>query len=446
MKRETPKAIKQKTIAREASLKGVGLHTGKEAVVRILPAPVNSGINFIRVDLPERPVISANISNVIDITRRPRRTSIGIDGFEVHTIEHLMSALCALDITNVNIEISDEEVPGLDGSALPFMEALEEAGVHDQDELAQFYQVREPIWIEEGGASVIVLPDDNFKVSYTLSYKHLGLSDQYASFILNKDIYKQEIAPARTFCLEDEADLLRKQGLGKGADYKNTLVVGPKGVIDNTVRLDDEFVRHKISDLIGDFYLLGYPIKAHVIAIKSGHSLNIKLLERIRRQQYRLHAGGIKGAYIGELSGRQIDVEAIQRILPHRYPFLLVDRIIEIEEDKRAVGIKNVTINDQFFTGHFPGHPVMPGVLILEALAQVAGVLMLSKSENAGKLAYFLSLDNAKFRKTVVPGDQLFLEVEVTKLKSKTGQAHAQGIVDGKVVAEADLMFSLVEP
>lgn len=436
----------QKTIKSEAKLSGIGIHTGDQVKVKFLPAPTNNGITFVRVDLPKRPSIAATINNIVDVFRSPRRTSIGSGDAEIQTIEHLMAALCGLGIDNLVVEIDGEELPGLDGSAKPFFEALKQAGLEEQNAAKKFLHIRQPVWIEDNGTSLVILPDERFRVSYTLNYDHPKIGTQYANFVITDEIFEKEIAPSRTFCLQAEVDELRKQKLGKGANYENTLVVGEQGVIKNDLRFDNEFVRHKISDLIGDLYLLGANIKGHAIAVRSGHPLNIKLLHRLRLQEDRVKTGAISSTPDIPINPDfPLDINDIQRILPHRYPFLLIDRILDLEEDKRAVGIKNVTINDEFFLGHFPGRPVMPGVLIIEAMAQVVGVLMLSNPANHGKLAYFMSLDNAKFRKIVVPGDQLRLEAEVMKLKSKTGQAHTRALVDGKIVAEADLMFALVE-
>ncbi len=436
--------MQQRTIKKPVELKGVGLHTGVSVNLKFKPAPTNTGINFIRVDIKDSPMVKADITNIIGQEKSPRRTSIGIDGVEIHTIEHLMAALWALGLDNIIIETDGPELPGLDGSAAGFIEILKKVGIEDQGLPKRIYQVRAPLWAEQDGAMIMVLPDDNFRVSYTLNYEHPLLKAQYLSFTVDENTFTKEISTARTFCLEKEVNELRKKGLGKGANYDNTVVVGEGGVIDNKLRFEDEFARHKILDLLGDLYLLGYSIKGHIIAMRSGHPLNVQLVEKINNQREKLHAGGIKSVYI-ETSGRVLDAMDIQKILPHRYPFLLVDRIIEIEEDKKAVGIKNVTMNEQFFTGHFPGRPVMPGVLIVEAMAQVAGVLLLNKKENMGKYAYFMSLDNVKFRKTVIPGDQLRLEVVVMKLKSRTGQVYTRALVDGAVVAEAELMFALVD-
>ena len=435
--------MEQRTIKKPIELSGIGLHTGSKVNLKFKPAPPDTGINFIRVDIKDSPMIKANTLHVLEQDKSPRRTSVGNNSAEVHTIEHLMAALWAMGIDNILVEIDSPELPGLDGSSRGFIDILNKVGVENQRVQKKIYQVRSPIWVEHEGATIMVLPDNQFKVSYTLNYEHPLLKAQYISFTFDDDVFEKEIASSRTFCLEGEVEDLRKKGLGKGANYDNTIVVGKKGVIDNKLRFEDEFARHKILDLLGDLYLLGYTIKGHIIAVKSGHPLNMSLIKKINSQKEKSQVGGLKAVHVD--TGNILDTVDIQKILPHRYPFLLVDKIIELIPEKRAVGIKNVTANEHFFTGHFPGRPVMPGVLIVEALAQVAGVLMLNKKENIGKIAYFMSLDKAKFRKTVLPGDQLRLEVQVIKLRSKVGQVHTRALVDGQVVSEADLMFALVD-
>ena len=434
---------KQKTIQKEATVKGIGLHTAKEANLIFKPADVDRGINFVRTDLPGRPLVEARIENSLSYSRSPRRTSIAKNGTELYTIEHLMAALSGLGIDNLSIEINNEEVPGLDGSSESFFNILMEAGLKQQDKPRHHYSIKEPIVIEEDNSSIIALPSSEFKISYTLSYSHPLLKAQFMETSINSQIFKRELASARTFCLEDEAGELQHQGFGQGANYENTLVFGKDGIIiKNKLRYNDEFVRHKILDLLGDLYLLGEPIEGHIIALKSGHSLNLKLVRRIKEQKERYSLGGVSAGSGSEV-GEELDTEAIKKILPHRQPFLFVDRIISLERGKRAVGIKNVTINDYFFKGHFPGKPVMPGVLIVEAMAQVGGVMVLSLEENRGKLAYFMAADNIKFRKTVIPGDKLVFEVEAVRVKSKTGQVYGKALVDGKIVAEAHILFAL---
>lgn len=442
---ETAPAVSQRTIRRLARVEGVGLHTGRTVRVEFKPAPPDSGITFLRSDLAGSPPVTASVNSILDANRRPRRTSIGAAGVEIHTIEHLMAGCAGSGIDNLLVELNGEEVPGLDGSAHPFVEIFRQAGFQEQPVPRRTIQIREPVWIEEDSAAVAIFPDEQFRVSYTLSYPVPTLSAQFFSAWVTPQLFETELAPSRTFCLAQEVEALRRNGLGRGANYENTVVVDPSGrVINNRLRYPDEFVRHKVLDLIGDLYLLGRPIQGHVVAIRSGHALNLKLLQKLRLSLERGREGGIKAQYV-EPEATALDIFSIERILPHRYPFLLVDRIVELIPDQRAVGLKNVTINEPFFSGHFPKRPVMPGVMIIEALAQVSGILLLNKVENLGKYAYFVAMDNVKFRRTVLPGDTLSLEAEVLKLRSKTGQMRTRALVEGKVVAEADLMFALLD-
>jgi len=434
----------QRTIAKEFSVKGVGLHTAAKVNMTFKPATVDTGITFIRTDLPSRPAIKVCYENILPQSLSPRRTSIGIDNVQVQTIEHLMAALIGLGIDNLVIEIDNNEVPGLDGSSASYVESLLKCGVTEQEKNKHYFVIKEPLYVEEDGAQIIALPAADFRISYTLSFNHPLLRASYLDLEITPEIFEQELSMARTFCLEKEATELQHQGLGRGANYENTLVVGESGVIRNKLRYPDEFIRHKMLDLLGDLFVLGQPIKGHIIAIKSGHSLNLKMVKKILQHKEKYYMSALSINYNSRQEG-ELDIRDIMNILPHREPFLFVDRNISLEKGKRATGLKNVTINDYFFKGHFPGRPVMPGVLIIEAMAQVGGVMMLASEENRGNLAFFMAADNLKFRRPVVPGDQLIFEVEAGRIKAKTGQVHGKALVDGKVVAEADLMFALVE-
>jgi UDP-3-O-[3-hydroxymyristoyl] N-acetylglucosamine deacetylase/3-hydroxyacyl-[acyl-carrier-protein] dehydratase len=434
---------RQKTIKRETKVSGTGIHTGKKADVRFKPAEENTGINFVRVDLPGSPVVGATISNVIEKSLGSRRTSLGQGSAEIHTVEHLLSALFGLGIDNLTVEVNAEEVPALDGGAASYCRILSKAGIVELNSPKKSFVPRETIWMKEDDTVLALFPDEEFKISYILNYPEISLT-QCLNFTITEETFMRELAPCKTFCLENEVNELRQQGLGKGATVENTVVVGKSGVVRGKPTFPDEFARHKVLDLIGDFCLLSPSIKGHVLAIKSGHPLNIKFLKKINTLRQKSELPGVGGHTSLQGVAPPFDIGKIMQVLPHRYPFLLVDKILEFQEGKHIVGVKNVTVNEQFFNGHFPGRPVMPGVLIIEAMAQTGGILMLSRAENQGKLAYFMSMDKVKFRKTVVPGDQLLLKVDVVKIKSRTILIRGEAVVDGKIVAEADLMFSLV--
>lgn len=420
----------QRTLGGEFRLEGVGLHTGERVRLRVLPAPADSGVTFIRTDLEGSPRIPAGIEHVVE---RPRRTALKRGEAEVHTVEHFLAAASGAGVDNLDVEIDGGELPGMDGSARPFVEAMLESGRVDQERPRKTFRLRSPVSLS-GETHLVALPgDESLQIAYTLQYEGGRIPSQHLSLKLTEETFRSEVAGARTFCLEEEAQALRDAGLGKGADYTNTLVLGAEGVIENSLRYEDEFVRHKILDLIGDLALLGADLQAQIIAVKSGHQLNQDLVRRLRQEMEQASDEG------------HIPIEEIRRILPHRYPFLLVDRIIEIEGSKRAVGIKNVTYNEEFFQGHFPGQPVMPGVLQVEALAQLAGVLLLRRPENAGKIAMLISLQDVKFRAPVVPGDQLRLEIEAKRMKGKIGKVKARATVDGKVTTEGIITFMLVD-
>ncbi|VAX36889.1 3-hydroxyacyl-[acyl-carrier-protein] dehydratase, FabZ form [hydrothermal vent metagenome] len=435
---------KQRTIKAEVFLSGIGLHTGCAVSLTLKPAAENEGICFIRTDLTDKPVVSACVDNLCDKGSALRCTSLRSGDAVIHTVEHLMAVLCGCGITNLIIEIDAQELPGLDGSGREFLQAIEAVGVLDQGEPAQVFKIQKPIIVEKNGCSIYVVPANELKISYVLDYDIEALQAQFFEINLTQESFVSEVACARTFCLESEADDLRAKGLGKGANYQNTLVIGPDGVKENKFRFFNECARHKVLDFIGDLYLLGKPIVGHIFAIKSGHNLNTQLLKELVKQ----------GTSSGKMSlmqkvdmdtSKAIEVNDIVKILPHRYPFLLVDRILELEKGKRAVGIKNVTINDQFFQGHFPTRPVMPGVLMVEAMAQVAGVAILTDEAHHDKLAFFMGINKAKFRKVVVPGDQLVMEINVKKNKSRVAIVEGVARVNGVVVTEAEMSFSFTD-
>ncbi len=436
--------MKQKTIKEKISLSGIGLHTGSEINLTLKPSQENEGINFIRTDVEGSPVIKATPDNIHSEIKIPRCTSVNCGDVIIHTVEHFLSALRGVGIDNITIEIDGNELPGLDGSAKEYVEALKTAGIQELDENAQCYSIVEPLGAEDDGSFIYIVPSNEFKVSYTLDYDHSFLKSQYFSRVIDGEVFEKEIAPCRTFCLEKEAQELIRGGLGKGANYTNTLVVGNDGVIDNQLRFENEFVRHKVLDCIGDLYLLGMPIKGHVFAVRSGHTLNVQLLKKIE-QQKKVYESRNLVSYCDIGDKTEVDVHEIMKILPHRYPFLLVDKVVEIKKGKRGVGIKNVTINDNFFQGHFPSRPIMPGVLMVEAMAQVGGVVVLTNESHRDKVAFFMAVDKVKFRKVVVPGDVLRMEVEVTRDKEKTARLSGKATVEGVVVAEAEMMFSFAD-
>ncbi|MFH1857454.1 MAG: UDP-3-O-acyl-N-acetylglucosamine deacetylase [Candidatus Omnitrophota bacterium] len=433
----------QKTIQQEVALEGIGLHSGQRVRIVFKAAPVGHGIQFVRVDLPGHPRINVTIANVVDAETHLRRSSVGEGGVEVQTVEHLMAALFALEIDNLLIETDGIELPGLDGSALGFLETLRQGGVEIQEKSRHSFRVREPIWVKQNGASIAVFPSEGFRISYALSYHHPRLKSQFYEFVLNGSNFAAEVIPSRTFVLEQEIEYLKKHGLGRGATFENTLVLGEKGILHNTLRFEDEFVRHKILDLVGDLYLLGYPIEGHIIAYRSGHSLNLQLLRKLKEQEETLLHWGIVRKET--LPATQMDLETIQRIIPHREPFLFVDKILTLEPGRRAVGVKYLSKEADFFKGHFPNRPIMPGVLIVEAMAQVGGVLVLNTQANLGKYSYFLAMDKVKFRKVVYPGDELLLEVEMVRSRTNSGLVHAKAYVKHKLVAEANLLFALID-
>ena len=432
--------IHQQTLREPISFRGAGLHTGESVEVNVRPADPDSGIQFVRTDLDPSKRVRATVDSVR--SDEARQTALVVGEGLVRTIEHLMAVFHGLGIDNAVVEVDGEEIPGMDGSAREFVQEILRVGLTNQDRERHFIEVKEPLYVDKGDQSLVVLPAPHLTISYTLSYRHEDLRDQFLSLRILPEIFEREIAPARTFVLKQEAQLILAQGLGKGASFENTLVFERNAPLANSLRFDDEACRHKIMDLLGDLFLQGSFLKGHVVAMRSGHSLNLELVRKIAMQ-----SKGKPSKHDSFLSGipSTLGIEGIQKIIPHRYPFLFVDRIEKLEPGKRAVGYKLVSVNDYYFQGHFPGHPVMPGVLIMEAMAQVGGVIMLSMPEMRGRMAYFMSVDFCKFRQTVVPGDELRLEVEVLKVRARTGQCSGRACVKDKLVCEAEVKFAIVD-
>ncbi len=429
------------TLADSVTAKGVGLHTGLPATVTIRPAEPGTGIVFVRTDKDPGLKIRAVLENVDQSQDHGgRQTSLLMKEVRIRTIEHLMATFHGLGVDNALVEIEGEELPGLDGSALEYFKLIQKARLVPQGKEREMLVVEEPAYVEGKNYSMTVLPSQNFSISYTLSYDHESLKDQFVHVQMSPETFETQIAPARTFCLKEEAEALLSRGYGQGANFQNTLVFDGGEPIGNSLRFKDEAARHKVLDLLGDLYLLGRRIRGHVITYRTGHRQNYELVKKI------LEVNSKKGGHKTMSSiPKELDVRAIQKVIPHRYPFLLVDRITELEPGKRAVGLKNVTVNDFFFQGHFPDHPIMPGVLIIEALAQVGGVIMLCMHENHGKIAYLMSIDSAKFRQPVFPGDTLRLEVEVLRSRSKTGQCLGRAYVANRLVCEVEVKFAVVD-
>jgi len=428
----------QHTISNTATVSGPGLFTGKPARVVFRPAPPNHGVVFVRQELGGVQ-IPALVRHVV---KRARRTTLRVDDATVETCEHCLSAVAALGIDNLIIEIEGPELPGLDSSPKQYLEVLNEAGLQATDAPRRHVTVTEPIVIHQDGAMIAAVPSDepSLQVIYDLDYgSDTAIGRQLKIFSFTNGDYATQIAPARTFVLEVEVQALRSSGIGTHLSEKEILVIGKDGPLgDNAFRFPDEPARHKIADLIGDLYLLGAPIHGKVIAYKSGHALNHALVRRLMKQQKTPRNLAAK-------SRDMLDIRALSRILPHRYPMLLVDRVIEIDGDRRAVGIKNVTINEPFFQGHYPGTPIMPGVLIVEAMAQLSGVLVGQTLEHTGKLAVLLSLDRVKLRKPVTPGDQLVMEAQTVRIRSRIAHLRCRAYVGDDLAAEAEIKFMLVD-
>jgi len=426
---------RQRTLRTAVEVSGVGLHSGAIVQARLLPAAQGTGIEFVRVDLPDAPSVPAHIAYQ---SPKARRIRLERGGARVETVEHFLATCKGLGVDNVKVEVTAAELPGLDGSATPYVELFQQAGIVEQRDEVKSFKLDQAVYVRDGDATLVALPtdDDGLTLQYVASFEEPGVANGSYQTRVTPEIFKAEIAPARTFALASEVEALMAMGLGKGATRDNTLVLGSP---DCQYRIPDEPVRHKILDLLGDLHLLGAELSAHVIATRSGHKTNADLVRRLLDLMQAKEMGGL----IQRESG--MDIREIIRMLPHRFPFLLIDRVVEVDGYNRAVAIKNVTINEPYFQGHFPDRPLMPGVLQLEAMAQLAGMLLLRKLEYTGKLAVLWSIDKVKLRGAVEPGDQLRIEVETRRMKGETAQVRGRGSVAGRTVCEAILMFTMID-
>ena len=420
-------------MARPATLRGTGLHTGASTEATFLPAPAGQGIVFRRIDLAGKPEVPARLTEVEAVERR---TAIGHGEATIHTVEHLLAAVAAHGIDDITVELTGPEPPILDGSVQPYFDALTRAEPTSVGGEAVVLTVQAPFTVTDKDAAYVVAPDKSFRLTVSIEWAHPLIGRQAGTYEVTPERFATELAPARTFGFTHEVADLQARGLIKGASVTNAILLDEQGVVHGgKLRWPDEFVRHKAADIVGDLALTGARIQAHVVATRPSHGGNIALARALARA--------------GRRTGMPaMDISKIMDYLPHRYPFLLVDRIIEVEGQKRIVGIKNVTINEPFFQGHFPGHPIMPGVLIIEAMAQVGGMLLMSHfegQESGNKVVYFMSLDNVKFRRPVVPGDQIRFELEMVQFRGKTCKMKGAGFVDGQVVAEAEMMAMVVD-
>lgn len=457
--------VKQKTLAKSFKIEGKGLHTGVLVTMTFLPAPVNHGFKFKRVDLDGQPVIDADVDLVVDTSRG---TLLEKNGARIGTIEHALAALVGMDLDNVLVEVNNEEAPIIDGSSKYFVEAIEKAGVVEQDAERDYFEITEKIEIrdEKSGSHIIALPDDDYSLNVMISFPSAVLNNQYATLESIRD-FRKEIAECRTFVFVHEIEFLLNHNLIKGGDLNNAIViidreisqeeldrladltnhprveVKPQGILNNLdLHFENECARHKLLDVIGDLSLLGKRIKGRIIATKPGHGPNTLFAKELKKHWKK----NVSGAPVYDPAAKPLmDVNHIQELLPHRYPFLLVDKVISIKDEEEIVGIKNVTINEPFFTGHFPEEPLMPGVLLIEAMAQCGGLLVLNRNE--GKYStYFIRVDNVKFRRKVVPGDTLVFKLRLTS-PIRRGIANMKGLtyVGDKVVAEGEFMAQIVK-
>jgi UDP-3-O-[3-hydroxymyristoyl] N-acetylglucosamine deacetylase / 3-hydroxyacyl-[acyl-carrier-protein] dehydratase len=432
----------QHTVGKTASFSGTSLHTGEEVSLKLHPAPVDHGIKFKRKDLQEQPIIDARIDNLKTVDRA---TTIGEGSVRVHTVEHVLAALSGMGVDNATVEMDANEPPIGDGSAQPYVDLIKRAGVTAQEEPRKFFDVREPVHVEsKTGALLVLLPDEKFRISCTQAGPNNRFA-QYLSTEVTSAVFEREIGPARTFVFYEDVEPLMEKNLIKGGSLENAIVVRGDAVLSKEpLRFPDEFVRHKMLDIIGDLALIGRRIRGHLVAVKPGHAVNADLARVVVREQTRRSALAVTRALPPSEGG--FDTDEVMQILPHRFPFLMVDRIISFESETKCIGVKTVTINEPFFQGHFPGHPVMPGVMQVEAMAQVASILLFKLAKTTSRIGYFMSADGVKFRKPVFPGDTIFIHAELTKSRGeRLAKAKCHCVVNDAVVSEGELMFTFLD-
>jgi len=439
--------LNQQTLNRPAAFSGIGLHSGNRVNMTILPAPANSGVRFRRVDLDGKPEIEARVENVGDTNRS---TTLAKGNVRVHTVEHVLAALAGYGVDNAIVELDANEPPIGDGSSREFCRIIQAAGIVPQAEKRESFTPTEPIELQSGDTVMTLFPYDGFKLTCTSADKE-GRFTQFYSTDLTPTSWEKELAHARTFCFYEEIEFLFKNGLIKGGSLENAIVIRDDAVLTTEpLRYNEEFVRHKMLDIVGDLSLVGRPVRGHLIAVKPSHAANCEFAKLVQTQMNKpLRAAQTFSPPPAKDAPQPLpsadgsmDIEELMKMLPHRPPFLLVDRILKIDGNK-IIGVKNVTMNEDFFRGHFPGHPIMPGVLQLEAMAQVAGILLLKRIEAANQIAYFMSAEEVKWRKPVVPGDVLVIELELTRIRGKIGKAKGVCTVDGEIVSEAEVTFML---
>jgi len=439
--------LNQQTLNRSASFSGIGLHSGNRVNLTLLPAPANSGLRFRRVDLEGKPEIEARAENVSETNRS---TTLAKGNVKIHTVEHVLAALAGLGVDNAVIELDANEPPIADGSARDFTQIILAAGIKEQDAKRDYITITEPLEFRAGDTVMTVFPADHFQITCTSTDRKSRFTQFYSTEVTPK-LWEKELCHARTFVFFEELEALYKHGLIRGGSLENAIVIRDDAVVTTEpLRYPEEFVRHKMLDVVGDLALLGRPLKAHITALRPGHAANVglakKILEYLARPKSNASsfAPPMDAPAAPAVAEGSMDVNDIMKLLPHRYPFLLVDKVLKVEANK-ITALKNVTINEPFFEGHYPGFPIMPGVLQLEAMAQVGGLMMMkfAKDGEGKKLAYFMAADEVKWRKPVFPGDALIIEVELMKARGKICRAKGVCKVNDDVVSEAEVTFMI---